>query len=183
MMKIDEFTELVHKRRSIRRLKPDPIPDEWVEKILECGRWAMSGGNAQPWEFIVIKNKELRDRIAEIAQEQYGITHKMEMLREPKLRFPKYTTPPTGKPGFATAPVFILPCGDTRTKEIYPKSMTMTISDSIFITTMAKPVINTTCDIGINATFSGSTSGGETELIWTTYPDKKDELSRSMFTK
>ena len=140
-MNYDDFLELARKRRSIRKFKSDSIPDEYVDKIIEAARWAPSGGNSQPWEFIVIKKKELRDKIAEIAQEQYGITHKMEMLREPKLRFPKYTTPPAGKPGFATAPIFILPCGDTRTKEIYPKSMAMTIGDSIFITTMANALI------------------------------------------
>jgi len=47
-MQIDEFLELVKKRRSIRRFKPDPIPEECVMKILEAGRWAMSGANAQP---------------------------------------------------------------------------------------------------------------------------------------
>jgi nitroreductase len=127
-MNYEDFLELVKKRRSIRKFKSDRIPDEYIDKIIEAARWAPSGGNSQPWEFIVIKKKEFRDRIAEIAQEQYGITHQMEMLREPKLRF-------------ATAPIFILPCGDTRTKEIYPKSMAMTIGDSIFITTMANALI------------------------------------------
>jgi nitroreductase len=136
-----DFLKLVQNRRSIRHFKPDPVPDDYIDKIIEAARWAPSGGNSQPWEFIVIRKKELKDKIAEIAQEQYAITHKLEMLREPKLRFPKYTTPPNGKPGFASAPVFILPCGDTRTKEIYPKSMAMTISDSIFITTMANALM------------------------------------------
>jgi nitroreductase len=122
-MNYEDFLELAKKRRSIRKFKSDPIPNEYIDKIIEAARWAPSGGNSQPWEFIVIKKRELRDKIAEVAQEQYGITHKMEMLREPKLRFPKYATPPA------------------RTKEIYPKSMTMTISDSIFITTMANALI------------------------------------------
>ena len=45
-MEIDELLELVRKRRSIRQFKPDPIPDEHVEKIIETARWAMSGANA-----------------------------------------------------------------------------------------------------------------------------------------
>ncbi|MCK5123817.1 MAG: nitroreductase family protein, partial [Dehalococcoidia bacterium] len=89
-MNYEDFLELAKKRRSIRKFKSDPIPDEYIDKIIEAARWAPSGGNSQPWEFIVIKKRELRDKIAEVAQEQYGITHKMEMLREPKLRFPKY---------------------------------------------------------------------------------------------
>ena len=37
-MQIDEFLELVRKRRSIRQFKPDPIPDDHIEKILEAAR-------------------------------------------------------------------------------------------------------------------------------------------------
>ena len=55
--------ELVKKRRSIRRFRSDPVPDEYIEKIIEAGRWAPSGYNSQPWEFLVIKDKVLKDRI------------------------------------------------------------------------------------------------------------------------
>jgi len=50
----EEFAEVVKSRRAIRKFKPDPIPDETIEKILDVARWAPSGGNAQPWEFIVV---------------------------------------------------------------------------------------------------------------------------------
>ena len=49
----DTLLELVKSRASVRKLKPDPIPDEHVTQILEVGRWAMSGANGQPWDFIV----------------------------------------------------------------------------------------------------------------------------------
>ena len=55
----DTLLELVRNRISVRKLKPDPIPDEYVEKILEIGRWAMSGANGQPWEFIVVRDLSL----------------------------------------------------------------------------------------------------------------------------
>jgi len=140
-MKYNDFLTLVQKRRSIRKFKPDPVPDDYINKIIEAARWAPSGGNSQPWEFIVIKDQELKDKISDIAQEQYGIAHQMEMLREPRLRFPKYTTPPKGKASFAAAPLFILTCGDTRTRQIYPKSMAMTMGDSIFISTLANALM------------------------------------------
>ena len=47
-MNIDGFLDLVHTRRSIRRFKNEAVPEELLEKILEAGRWAMSGANAQP---------------------------------------------------------------------------------------------------------------------------------------
>jgi len=44
-MEYDGLLELVKKRRSIRRFKPDPIPDGYIEKIIEVARWAPSGFN------------------------------------------------------------------------------------------------------------------------------------------
>ena len=53
-MNIKDFLELAKKRRSIRHFKPDPVTEEFIEQILEAARWAMSGANGQPWEFIVV---------------------------------------------------------------------------------------------------------------------------------
>ena len=50
----DVLYRIMTTRMSVRRIKPDPIPEEYIEKILEAGRWAMSGANGQPWEFLVI---------------------------------------------------------------------------------------------------------------------------------
>ncbi len=67
-MHYENFLTLVRLRRSIRRLKPDPIPDETIDRIIEAARWAPSGFNTQPWEFIVVRKQALRDRIAEICE-------------------------------------------------------------------------------------------------------------------
>ena len=55
--------EAIQKRRSIRKFKPDPVPDELMEQILEAARIAPSGTNRQPWRFQVVKNGELKDRL------------------------------------------------------------------------------------------------------------------------
>jgi len=52
----EQFRELFTRRMSIRDLRPDPVPDAYVDRILEAGRWAMSGANSQPWEFIVVRD-------------------------------------------------------------------------------------------------------------------------------
>ena len=44
----DLLYDIIRRRSSIRKVKPDPIPDEYINKILEAGRWAMSGANSQP---------------------------------------------------------------------------------------------------------------------------------------
>lgn len=54
---------LVTTRMSVRKFKPDPIPDGYMEKILEVARWAMSGANSQPWEFIVVRDPEIKRRL------------------------------------------------------------------------------------------------------------------------
>ena len=62
----NELLEIVTKRRSIRRFKPDPVSDEDIEKIIEVARWAMSGANAQPWEFVVVKEPKTREKIFDL---------------------------------------------------------------------------------------------------------------------
>jgi 5,6-dimethylbenzimidazole synthase len=114
-MGIDEFLNLARDRRSMRRFKPDPIPDEIIKKILESARWAPSGANSQPWEFIVVKNAETRKKIAEAYIEYWKKIYVLEQMRQEEYRHQLFTAPPTGTPGFVDAPVFIVCCGDPRT--------------------------------------------------------------------
>lgn len=60
-----EFYEVVRTRRSIRSFKPDPVPDDVLEKILEVIRIAPSGSNRQPWRFILVKDPAIRKSVAE----------------------------------------------------------------------------------------------------------------------
>ncbi|MFC2013421.1 nitroreductase family protein [Chloroflexota bacterium] len=130
-MNYEGLLELVQKRRSIRKFKPEPIPDEYVNQIIEAARWAPSGANSQPWEFIVVKKQDLRDKIIELIEEERPISHKMETAREPEFRF-------RWRPaGYVRAPVFIILCGDTRTKDVYPVSTTMIMGSSIFTSSLA----------------------------------------------
>lgn len=55
-----DFTEVIEKRRSIRRYKSDPIADDLIEKILASTRIAPSAGNRQPYHFIVVSDLEKR---------------------------------------------------------------------------------------------------------------------------
>ncbi len=82
---------LVKTRMSVRKFKSDPIPDDTVEKILEVGRWAMSGANSQPWEFIVVKEPEIKRQLRN-AYSEYNTDYIfwMEQQREYKLRHPSY---------------------------------------------------------------------------------------------
>lgn len=63
-----DIIDVIMSRKSIRRYKPDPIPDEMIDKILEAARWAPTGENYQPWRFIVIRDQETKDRIGRLAK-------------------------------------------------------------------------------------------------------------------
>jgi len=59
-----DLFEAIQGRKSIRRYKQAPVPDEDIRKILDAGRWAPSANNTQPWSFIVIKDRELLGSMA-----------------------------------------------------------------------------------------------------------------------
>ncbi|MEZ0396457.1 MAG: nitroreductase family protein [Anaerolineales bacterium] len=52
-----ETLEAIRKRRSIRKYKPDPIPRQHLETIVDAGRLAATGSNRQPWDFIVVQER------------------------------------------------------------------------------------------------------------------------------
>ena len=56
--------EIIHATRSMRRLKPDPVPDALIRKILEAGICAPSGGNMQRWRFLVVKDRKVKEDVA-----------------------------------------------------------------------------------------------------------------------
>ena len=55
--------EAIRKRRSVRKYTGEPIPREDLEKIVDAGRLAATGSNKQPWDFIVITNRETINKL------------------------------------------------------------------------------------------------------------------------
>jgi len=58
--------DAMYSARSLRRLKPDPVPDEILTKILDAAIRAPSAGNAQHWAFIVVRDAEQRRKLGAI---------------------------------------------------------------------------------------------------------------------
>ncbi|MFC2071187.1 nitroreductase family protein [Chloroflexota bacterium] len=112
-MNYDSLLNLVKQRRSCRRFRSEPIPGEYIDKIIEAARWAPSGANTQPWEFIVIREVEVKQKIARFIEEHGNLTHKMDLTRDP-------TRTIGPNPVELDAPVLIILCGDPRTIEAYP---------------------------------------------------------------
>ena len=61
-----DIMEALLTRRSIRKFEDKPIPDDMVRQILEAAMMAPSAGNAQPWQFIVVNDRNILDGMAGI---------------------------------------------------------------------------------------------------------------------
>lgn len=57
--------EAMYSQRALRYLKPDPVPDELIEKVIDAGIHAPNGGNEQRWAFVVVSDPEVKKKIAE----------------------------------------------------------------------------------------------------------------------
>ena len=62
--------EAIYKRRSIREYTDEDVDTAQLKEIIKAGTWAPSGLNNQPWRFIIIKDQQIRARLAE--QTSYG---------------------------------------------------------------------------------------------------------------
>ncbi len=61
--------EAIYTARAIRHLRPDPVPDELIEKVIDAGIRAPSAVNYQNWIFVVVKDPALRARIGQLYRE------------------------------------------------------------------------------------------------------------------
>lgn len=58
--------------RAVRRLRPDPIPDDVLRRVMQAATWAPSGGNRQPWRMIMVKDPAIKARLGEMYQQTWG---------------------------------------------------------------------------------------------------------------
>jgi nitroreductase len=62
--------EAIEQRRSIRKFKSEPVPDEYIDALLDAARLAPSGSNAQPWRFKIVKDLEMKEKLVKAAYGQ-----------------------------------------------------------------------------------------------------------------
>ena len=60
-----DIIEIIKTRRCVREFKEDAISDEDIKFLIDCARYAPSGFNMQPWSFLVIKNRDLLQKLSE----------------------------------------------------------------------------------------------------------------------
>jgi len=76
-----QLFDVMFSTRSLRRLKPDPVPDEVVYKVLDAGIRAPSGGNTQHWRFVVVKDPQVKQQIQQIYQKGWSEVQAMYRTR------------------------------------------------------------------------------------------------------
>ncbi len=131
----DGLLGLLKFRRSIRGFTGAPVPDELINKILEAARWSPSAANSQPWEFVVIKEKETIEKLAEMFEFQRVEKKWLEATRDKKtqmysgVHFPvldkqgiidQFKADLEGKNPFRAASHIIFPLADERWCHAFP---------------------------------------------------------------
>jgi nitroreductase len=132
--------EIMRTTRSMRRLKPDPVPDELIREILEAGLCAANGGNVQSWRFMVIKDPETKQAVQRYYKQAFDDTVGPRYRGQPPAGVSKERYTRQGSAveyltdHFAEAPVWIVACLEEATPSrgsgasIYPAVQNMLLA-------------------------------------------------------
>lgn len=131
-MEVDAMIDVMRKRRTVRQFRPDPVPQADLERVLEAATLAPSGGNSQPWEFIVIRDPATKQRIADLWDAHMA---RQKTLDEGSFHFPSSQY-------LKHAPVLVMVCGDQRLKRVYPSGLPPEHKEKIFLCSVAAAVQN-----------------------------------------
>jgi nitroreductase len=134
---VEAFLDVLRRRRSVRAgfLKDRPVSTEVIQTLLEAARWAPSAGNSQPWEFVVIRDLETREKIAEIFKTQMRDKIEIEEAARGQRRRVNAGL------DFRHAPVHILVLGDPRTNDAYPMRTKLDKWEAHFHSSLANCVL------------------------------------------
>ncbi|MCY4581638.1 MAG: nitroreductase family protein [Chloroflexi bacterium] len=99
--------ETIYAQRAIRRFRPEPVPREVIERIVEAATHAPSGGNRQPWAFVVVTDAEKKRRIAEWYHEGWVAMYASDPSRP---RNAVYRSAEHLAEHMAETPVLVFPC-------------------------------------------------------------------------
>ena len=109
----NDIYEVMQTQRAVRRWTDQPVPDDVIERIIRAATWAPSGSNLQPWGFVVIRDAERRELIAEAIRESFkqfaGRLPDPDAIEDAtQRRMIRGAVQLFGD--FAAAPVLIIPC-------------------------------------------------------------------------
>lgn len=84
-MQRNQVLEAIENRRSVRSYKPEPIPRDILNTIIEAGDMAPTGRNRQPWRFVVVEDPEFRRKLLLITLPKYQAVMERWKEMSPKL--------------------------------------------------------------------------------------------------
>jgi 5,6-dimethylbenzimidazole synthase len=121
---------VIQKRRSVRVYKTGKVSDPQLHAILEAARWAPSGANTQPWEFVVTRDRKKMKRIREIYDNEWRQRKREDPVNYKGLK----------KDYVGDVSVIVLVCGDPRTKMVYLTTRQQADREKLFQASIANAV-------------------------------------------
>ncbi len=166
-MDYDALMQVMRERRTVRLYKADAVSSEDVQRVLEAARWAPSGANAQPCEYIVVTERATLDHIDKALRERR--LRRMELRKEAEQ---KYALP--SKDALADGSALIVVCADGRMMRSFPSSQREDI-------TVAEPMHTFWASIGAaveNLHLAATTLG--MGIVWISVDPDMGEVLREL---
>jgi nitroreductase len=129
-MDTENLLQIIEHRRSARIYKRGKVSDAELETILEAARWAPSGANTQPWEFVITRDRKKMKRVREIYANEW---------RQRKMEDPVHYKG-IKKDYVGDVSVLVLVCGDPRTKLVYLTTRQPSDREKLFQASIANAV-------------------------------------------
>jgi 5,6-dimethylbenzimidazole synthase len=129
-MGTQELMAVIQKRRSVRVYKSGKVSEEQLQTLLEAARWAPSGANTQPWEFVVTRDRKKMKRIREIYDNEWRQRKREDPIHYKGLK----------KDYVGDVSVVVLACGDPRTKQVYLTTRQQADREKLFQASIANAV-------------------------------------------
>ena len=122
--------EVVRTRRSVRVYKTGKVTDQQLETIFEAARWAPSGANTQPWEFVYTRDRKKMKRVREIYDNEWRRRKREDPVNYKGLK----------KDYVGDVSVLVLVCGDSRTQRVYLTTRQPADREKLFQASVANAV-------------------------------------------
>lgn len=154
------FIDVVHRRRSVRKFEQGrSVSRQTLERIAEAGRWAPSGANVQCWDFIIVDEPEIRDKVVDVFLRQAN------RLKEYAKGFPAVY-----KTYLSNTAAIVIVLGDPRWKINFPHGVTeeteaeyVENNENIFYCSIGAAIQNIQLAVTANGLTSAWLSGGGEE--------------------
>jgi nitroreductase len=129
-MDTDNLLKIIQHRRSVRVYKTGKVSKQQLETILEAARWAPSGANTQPWEFVVTRDRKKMKRVREIYSKEWRDRKREDPVHYKGLK----------KDYVGDVSVLVLACGEARTKAVYLTTRQPADREKLFQASIANSV-------------------------------------------